>query len=160
MSVVQAGKQPTHAALVANLELAPALLAIEDRTSDSFQTERAELVGSTWANVKIELSPLRPKDDTPQSLRRALDEAFAKLKSAFGTGTQGQIFDHIYDRDFRAITLNVRVRGKFLGDMLKSLDWSFITWFDTLPRFQTFAEQLANFDLTGKKFTRRRRRHR
>ena len=118
--------------------------------SDSFQPERAALVKQAWVNVKLELSPLSPKDDSQQAFRKALDEGFTKLKSAFGQGAHGAVFDHIHDRDSRAITLNARISGKLLGEMLKSPDWNFITWFDTLPRFKTLSEVLGDFDITGK----------
>ena len=149
-SVVPTGKYPRHATLIANLEQAPAILPIEDRTSDSFQSERAGLVKKTWANVKLEISPLSPKDESPQALKKALDEAFSKLTKAFGQGVQGQVFDHIYDGSDRTITLNVRIQGKLLDTMLKSSDWSFITWFDTLPRFKTLSEELRDFEIKGK----------
>lgn len=139
---------PDNSMLLANLIAGPETLTPAERMSDTFAAEQSRLFAAAHAIVKLQLAPLLPKNPTPEGFRASLNEGFNKLKSALLT--QGAVYEYRYSRDELTLTVCARVKGSLLKQMLQQPEWSFIIWFDTLPRFQTVHELVDNFDVTGK----------
>lgn len=139
--------KPKQASVVANLSVAPTMLSIQDRMSDSFAKDRSRLVAQKFVHVQVEVGPLGIGDGTPASLRKGVDQALARLKTE--VERNGSFYDLLWARDGLSVTVNIGLPGKTLSALLEKSEFGFITWFDVLPSFQTVAEELSNLDIAA-----------
>lgn len=142
-------ERPPHASVIANLEVAPATLSIEDRTSEAFRLQRAELERAPFSIIQVELSPLLVGAGQLQDLRAGAEQAFERLRSA--VQRNGAVYDHLWSADSLSVTVSVGIPGTLVREICTSPNWSFVTWIDVPPDFRTVIQQLQDFDVTEKR---------